>query len=218
MNNTLNLTRREIERRTRRRFILDAARGLLAAKGIENTSMDDIAEAADYTRRTLYTYFESRDEILLSLFIEDLSVRWIAQKEAIAEASTGLERIIAWGESFYNYARQNPHAMLLQVYWDFRGIDRRRISDRVFEEFESVNNDLAHGLRDIFRRGVKDGSLRPDLEIDLCISQYIYTLRSVLNRAISPTYSFASFDPDIYVTHYLDLFSRAVRNLGVSKR
>lgn len=218
MESALNMSRRELERASRRRFILDAARGLLASKGIESTSMDDIAAAADYTRRTLYAYFESRDEILLSIFIEDLASRWAVQKEAIAFARTGLERIVAWGESLYSYARQNPQAMLLQIYWDFRGIDHRRISERVFREFETVNNELAQGLRDIFRKGVKDGSLRPDLNIDLCISQYIYTLRSILNRALSPAYSFAKFEPDEYLAHYLDLFSRSIRNTGVGKK
>lgn len=212
------MSRRELERASRRRFILDAARVLLASKGLENTSMDDIAASSEYTRRTLYAYFESRDEILLSIFVEDLASRWAVQKEAIAIARNGLERIVAWGESLYSYARQNPQAMLLQVYWDFRGIDHRRISERVFKEFETVNNELAQGLRDIFREGVKDGSLRPDLRIDLCISQYIYTLRSVLNRALSPAYTFAEFEADEYVTHYLDLFSRAIRNSGVGKK
>lgn len=207
-----NNARKRIEHESRRRFILNAARRILAIKGIDNTNMDDIAAAADYTRRTLYTYFDSRDEILLAIFIEDLTIRWTVQKEAITRVSTGLERIIAWGESFYSYACRNPHAMRLHMYWDFRGIERKRISSRAFKDFETINNELTEGLRDIFRRGVKDGSMRSDLKIDLCIGQYIDTLRCVINRAISPIYTSASFEPDEYVKHYLDLFSRAIRS------
>ncbi len=206
------MTRKQMERQSRQQFVLTATRKLLAEKGIENTSMEDIAAEADYTRRTLYAYFSSRDEILLMVFTEDLAHRWAEQQKAIEKPASGLEKIVAWGQSFYEYARTHPHSMHLQVYWDFKGIDRDRINEEVFSNFESINNALAEGLRGIFSLGVSDKSLRPDINIDLCISQYLYTLRSILHRALSPTYSFASFDPDEYVAHYLDLFTRAIRN------
>jgi len=212
MKMTQRQTRKEMDRQSRRRIVLDAARGLLIKKGIEGTSMEDIAAAVDYTRRTLYAYFKSRDELLLGIFAEDLADRRKKQRRATADACTGLETIIAWGRSFYEYARENPHSLLLQIYWDYRGIDRRRIGRSAFKEFETVNDGLVADLREAFRAGVSDRSLRPDLDIDLCISQYIYSLRAILNRALSGKYSFASFDSDRYVRHYLDLFSRAVRN------
>jgi AcrR family transcriptional regulator len=201
-----------MEREARQRFVLDAARRLFASKGVENTSMEDIAAAVDYTRRTLYSYFKGRDDICLLVFVEDMSVRWAAQKKAVAEVDDGLAKIMAWGESFYDFARKNPESMRLQFYWDFKGVDRKRISKEAFTTFKKLNDELADGLREIFRLGIEDGSLRPDLEMDICISQYLHTLRSILNRAVSESYSFASFDPDKYVQLYLDLFSRGIRN------
>jgi len=130
----------------------------------------------------------------------------------------GLGKILAWAAAFYAYARENPLALRLQAYWDYRGIDPDRIGPEIFSTFETLNNELAEGLREVFRLGVEDGSLRPGLDVDLCISHYIYTLRSVLNRALSPSYSFARFDPDEYVQGYLDLFSRGIRSLGGTTR
>ena len=208
------MSRRDAERETRRRFILDSARRMLATNGVEETSMDDIAGGAEYTRRTLYSYFKSRDEIYLSLFLEDMEARRDLQQNAVAEAGNGLEKITAWGLAFYEYALHNPHAMRLQLYWDFRGIDETMISPTIFSRFEAINHMLAEDLRDIFQHGIADGSLRRDIDVDMCISQYLYTLRAVLNRAIFPGYSFASFDADSYVHHYLDLFSRAIRSRG----
>jgi hypothetical protein len=128
------------------------------------------------------------------------------------KASTGLSKLLAWGESLWTYARQNPHAMRLQFYWDFRGVDGDRIGPDTLAAFEKLNDELADGLRTVLQLGIHDGSLRSDLRIDLCISQYIYGLRTVLNRALSRSYSFASFDPDEYVQHYLDLFRRGIQN------
>jgi AcrR family transcriptional regulator len=204
--------RRTSEFRARRRFIVDAARGLLAAQGVEETSMDAIAAAAEYTRRTLYAYFKSRDEILLLALRDDLAARWALQKEAISGASAGLDKIRTWARVAYAYACDNPRALELQAYWDFRGIDRARIGDDVFAEFESINDELAEGLRDLFRLGIRDGSLRADLNVDLTISQFIYALRAVLHRALTVTYSFTTAEPDEYVEHFLQLFCRSIRN------
>ena len=48
--------------KTRDRFI-EVARQLFARKGVENTTMNDIASASDKGRRTIYTYFKSKREI-----------------------------------------------------------------------------------------------------------------------------------------------------------
>lgn len=146
------------------------------------------------------------------VLIEDLKLRWARQRTAMADVKTGLGKIIVWGESFYLFARENLHAMRVQYYWDFAGVDRDKIGGEVFAAFEAINDELADGLRVIFRLGIADGSLRPDLHIDLCISQYLYSLRAVVNRALATTYSFAAFDADEYMRHYLDLFSRGIRN------
>jgi AcrR family transcriptional regulator len=40
--------------------LVDVARQLFAKKGVEETTMNDIAVASKKGRRTLYTYFKSR--------------------------------------------------------------------------------------------------------------------------------------------------------------
>jgi AcrR family transcriptional regulator len=44
--------------------ILDAAYGLMWRQGFLRVSMDEIAERADVTKRTLYQHFTSKDELL----------------------------------------------------------------------------------------------------------------------------------------------------------
>lgn len=173
--------------------------------------MDDIAAASDYTRRTLYAYFASRDDICLQVHLEDLEERWREQRGALAQAPDGLSGIRLWAETLHDFWRRHPHAMELERYWDYRGVDRSRLAPDVFGRFEHLNEELASGLRDLFRRGIADGSLRPDLEIDVCISHFLYSLRAVLGRALSSSHSFARFEPDAYVRQFLELFLRGVR-------
>ena len=47
-----------------REHIIKVARRLFAQKGIENITMSDIAAEANRSRRTVYTYFQSKEELL----------------------------------------------------------------------------------------------------------------------------------------------------------
>lgn len=47
--------------------LLDVARQLFAKKGVENTTMNDIAEVSGKGRRTIYTYFKNKREIFNAL-------------------------------------------------------------------------------------------------------------------------------------------------------
>lgn len=206
------MSRKNFEHQLKRQYVLEAAIKLFAENGVENTSMDDIARAADYTRRTLYSYFKSHDDICLLALTGDLSARWLLQQEAMAEKATGLARLLAFGESYFKFSLENPHSTNLQAYWDFKGINPSKIGEETFAAFTALNDELASGLRALFKLGINDGSLRPDLEIDMSLSQYIYSLRTIVNRALSDRYTFASFTPEIYIEHFLDLFSRSIRN------
>ena len=50
-----------------RQKIVDVARQLFAKNGLENTTMNDIATASGKGRRTLYTYFKSKEDVLVGV-------------------------------------------------------------------------------------------------------------------------------------------------------
>ena len=54
--------------------LVDVARQLFAKMGVENTTMNDIAIASKKGRRTLYTYFKSKDEIYLAVVESELDI------------------------------------------------------------------------------------------------------------------------------------------------
>lgn len=63
--------------KTRERLI-EVARQLFTNKGIENTTMTDIANASDKGRRTIYTYFKNKREIYNAV-IEQESEQLVSQ-------------------------------------------------------------------------------------------------------------------------------------------
>jgi AcrR family transcriptional regulator len=57
---------RERKRRQTRQRIAEAALRLFLEKGFDETTLDEIAIAADISRRTVFHYFDSKDAILLA--------------------------------------------------------------------------------------------------------------------------------------------------------
>lgn len=55
-----------------RQLLVDVARELFAQKGMEATTMNDIAAASKKGRRTLYTYFRSKEEIYSAVIAAEL--------------------------------------------------------------------------------------------------------------------------------------------------
>ena len=56
-----------------RKLLVDTARQLFAQKGIDNTTMNNIALASGKGRRTLYTYFRSKTEVYEAVIESELS-------------------------------------------------------------------------------------------------------------------------------------------------
>ncbi len=83
--------------------LIDVARTLFATKGYANTSMNDIANAANKGRRTLYTYFKNKDEVFYAVIrAETLTLRDYFKIVLSNPAKQPMERL-----SDYIYVRLN---------------------------------------------------------------------------------------------------------------
>ena len=57
-------------------LMIEVARQLFARVGFTNTTMNDIADASNKGRRTLYTYFRNKDEIFHAVIERELERLW----------------------------------------------------------------------------------------------------------------------------------------------
>ncbi len=76
-----------------RQKLLEVARELFAHKGLETTTMNDIAAASGRGRRTLYTYFRNKEDIYYAVIEEELE-RLSEKLDATAEMAVEPEEKI----------------------------------------------------------------------------------------------------------------------------
>ncbi|MBR2318607.1 MAG: TetR/AcrR family transcriptional regulator [Bacteroidaceae bacterium] len=69
-------------------LLIKVARKLFAQQGIGNITMNDVAKAANKSRRTVYTYFQSKEELLeASIEMEVMKISNAMTKVAISSLS-----------------------------------------------------------------------------------------------------------------------------------
>lgn len=71
--------------------LIDVARQLFAHKGVENTTMLDIANASEKGRRTIYTYFKNKREIHQAV-IERESEQIVSRQRQILDSDASATR------------------------------------------------------------------------------------------------------------------------------
>lgn len=77
-----------------RQTLVDVARQLFAKNGIANTTMNDIAKASGKGRRTLYTYFKSKDDVYYAVIEAELERLSDKLDEVAAKHSSPQDKII----------------------------------------------------------------------------------------------------------------------------
>jgi TetR/AcrR family fatty acid metabolism transcriptional regulator len=78
----------------KREAILKAATRVFAQRGFFNAQVADVAKAAGVAAGTVYLYFRSKDDLLVSLFERTMKDAIAAGREALAGATDPRERLI----------------------------------------------------------------------------------------------------------------------------
>ena len=74
--------------------LVDVARQLFAKRGVDDTTMNDIAVASKKGRRTLYTYFKSKEDIYMAVVESELEMLSDAMEQVAKKAITPDEKIL----------------------------------------------------------------------------------------------------------------------------
>jgi AcrR family transcriptional regulator len=104
----------------KRGLILDAARRVFEAEGLDGASLRAIAAEAGYTPAALYFHFESKEAIYAEVLRESLANLREAIKRAISRGKAPAVRLRAAGLAFFRYYDDNPRDFDLGFYL-FRG-------------------------------------------------------------------------------------------------
>lgn len=142
-----------------REILIDVARQLFAKIGVENTTMNDIALASQKGRRTLYTYFKSKNEVYLAVIESELNNLYATLQEAVAKDLPADKRLVT-----YIYARLDAVKDVVYRNGTLRAYFFRDIwkVQNVRKKFDIRDIEI---IKTILEDGVKSGIFKvPDID------------------------------------------------------
>jgi len=156
------LSRREREKLARRKSILQAARELFYEHGYQASTIDMIAERAELSKGTIYTYFESKDELYVSAIIEAFLE---LEKRLIVTASQDLpveKKLKALFMAFVDHCLVYKEQLWLGSFF-YTDTARRTIPRHLLDEI----NDYTWRCLDIIIQAVQEGKDKGVLREDV---------------------------------------------------
>jgi AcrR family transcriptional regulator len=101
--------RRQREWQQREELILDVARQLLLEGGYLGLNMDRIAEAAEYSKGTIYQHFSCKEEVLSAICTQSLEQMAVLFEQGNRFNGRTRERMMAIGEAYGLFVQRYPH-------------------------------------------------------------------------------------------------------------
>ena len=162
------------KRQKKEKNIIKAAEQIFADSGFYNAKMDDIAQSAGITKVTLYSYFQSKENLYLAIIYKGFQVLTEIFYNVINDNryNTGYDSTMAIFNSFYEFCESN--FLYSEAILDYFSIIRNTVRT------DNANQDIRESifflkLQDIqtiplkltakeIIRGKKDGSITADID------------------------------------------------------
>ncbi len=155
--------RREREKLRRKNEIIDAAERVFFSKGLDQSTMDDVAAEAELSKGTLYLYFKSKEELYLAVNERGFQILQKLFADAITKERNGLEKVRAIGQAYFEYAQKYADYFNAMLYYESRDIDFSE-GNSCAQACEQVGTETLKIVAQAIQAGIRDGSIRSDVQ------------------------------------------------------
>ncbi len=172
-------SRKKQEKEAREQAIINAAEQVIFSKGVENATMDEIAEAADLSKGTLYYYFKNKEDLYLA--INNRGMEYLNSRFAsvLSENHTGLEMVRKLGEEFVEFVRNKPDYFDAMIHYEFK---EEAHKDKETSMKETCRNKGKQGFNFTLRAlqiGMQDGTITSEFSPDRLAVQLWANMRGL---------------------------------------
>jgi TetR/AcrR family transcriptional regulator len=155
--------RKEREKEHRKEEILNAAQKVFFDKGLPTATMDEIAEAAELSKGTLYLYYKSKEDLYLGVMMRGMQVLFSEYEILAASLNSPLRKIIKLSELYIDFFTSNRKFFRM-----FHFLQMPQFHKQVSEEMQQYCGTETRRLWDlvigIMKQGMEAGILRSDLD------------------------------------------------------
>jgi len=158
------MSRQERERVQLIQTVTQHAEDLFRQIGYENTTIDALAANSEYTKRTIYRYFVSKEDLYFAvMFKGHTSLLEVVQSE-VKKGQTGHEKIINAYGAFFEFYKKN--GWLFDLIAQMNSIQSKKNPDELpyFEKYASCAELIHKEIIALFITAYNDKTIRTDVD------------------------------------------------------
>lgn len=207
------------KKKERQDLIIEGARKVFLEKGLFNTVMEDIAEEVGLTRRTLYRYFQSKEELAYQVTMVLLN-DWNQYQTKIYKdlEGRGIEKLDYFLNKLVDYMTDKLDLMTYLGEFDFYFKDELGLvlGPETSREFNQLSLESDLFLQKLMKEGQKDGSISLDLDLDLTVATISNILWSfgqriaIRNEIMLKEYGYRGLE---LIKHQITIYINAIRRI-----
>ncbi len=150
--------RKKRERERRRQQIMVAAKRVFSEKGLNKTTMEDIAKEAELSPGTLYLYFKNKDELFSSLSIRILQYLNIRLEHIthVQSEKKFPDRIGALKEAMFDVYEFDP-VMLVNMFHLQSSETLKNLTPELLENIKELSQNSIQVTAKLFEDGIAEG-------------------------------------------------------------
>ena len=201
---------RIIDKEEKRWDIALSAITLFCEKGIQQTSIDQIAKSAGVAKGTIYLYFKNKEEIVFTIWDILTQQHEEAFHKRINPNMSEKEKIL----EYYNFSEcqegfdKEQTLILFQHFVSSMLIDKTLLYTAYFEKFFQKDYDF---ITSCFYEGIKKGEFVID-DVEMLANSIIMVLKGLLVRAKASNMGFDEAQ-QILTKHIIYLLNQCTRKV-----
>lgn len=145
--------------------ITEVSKELFLSRGYAQTNMAEIAEIAKISRKTLYRYFSSKEEIAMEIEL-DVFKRFVSVQDEIVRKiqGNGFEKLSQYLEKLDHLVDDLSQLIRLTGMFDYYLVNEYP-SESSQSEFIKLIEKVDEPFIQFIDEGVKDGSIKTEIEV-----------------------------------------------------
>lgn len=153
------IERKRRDRQNRIKEIINSAKDIFISKGFNNSTMNDIANMSDLSRRTLYLYFHNKEEILLTIAVNTLEKLLQEIDEDNRPEFSGLDQLLLIANKYRNLFLTDAGSF--QFVPNFTScVYSLGIDNEIVKKCTCIVQDISKLVCEKLEIGMQDGSIR----------------------------------------------------------
>jgi AcrR family transcriptional regulator len=175
------LTRKEKQAHTRECLMHSAAR-VFAQRGLEQASIDEVAEQAGYTKGAFYANFKNKEELFLAMLDERFAKRIEDIEDVVASDGSAVQKARRGGDQFARMLAADPEWE--RLFFEFSAYAARdeEFREELVTRYRAMRDKIAAALAAGEGEGEHKAIPFDQVALMLCIMGNGFALEKLLER------------------------------------